>query len=112
MKHYKFDNYIVFLVQQLSRRLFRAIDCGEVKVLRQYTTPSQKRCVNKCGHTFLHRALLKRNHDVIDVIMERYPELVSVPDNVSNPYKLLAMDKKRLKNDCPIWHHGLKISNC
>ena len=63
-------------------KLLEAVDNGDSYRMTSFADDGLWRAYNKCGHTILHRALLSDRRHIIEQIVQAYPRLCHVADNV------------------------------
>lgn len=70
-------------------RLFYRVDRFEMNAATRIIGESELwRAQNMCGHTILHRALLTNDESYALRVMELFPKLATIADNVSESLHL------------------------
>lgn len=69
-------------VQSHISLMFRATDTGGTDELRSLTSARLVRARDKCGRSILHKAVLNKKKEMIKFIVQTYPQILDMQDNL------------------------------
>ncbi|KAL3866692.1 hypothetical protein ACJMK2_043973 [Sinanodonta woodiana] len=82
-------------VQEHMKKLLKAADYGSIPKVKSLISRKLAASQDKCGRTVLHRAILARSRDLVEFLIDNYPHIMNIQDNLGRTalhYMFLLME--------------------